>query len=250
MPHHPLTKLLLKARQTGQPIPETSTLPLPATGDEADSVQRVIAEHFGGIGGYKVFQVGTDAGKWGAIVRKRISAAPAVIAEPVSGLRVEAEIAFRFARDLPARDGGEYSAGEVRAAIGGAFAAFEVLEARYPWLASPDPLLTRADSMTNWGLVTGREQSAWQPLVTDGIAMRLEIGGRSVVEQSGGHPSGNPAHPLTWLANALARTPHPIRAGDIVTTGAFGGPHILPPGETAVARFDGFDSIELSYRPG
>lgn len=249
MPHHPLTDLLIAARQSGRPIPEAARLSLPADGEAADAVQLAVIDHFGGIGGYKVFQVGSDAGKWGAIARSRILTAPATITTAVAGLRVEIEIAFRFARDLPPRDAHYYSAAEVHAAIGGAFATFEILEARYPWIASPDLLLTRANSMTNWGLATGRERGDWQALVRENTGFRLDIGGRTVVDQRGGHPSGNPAHPLLWLANALARTNHWIRAGDIVTTGAVGGAHDLSPGETAIGHVEGFESIEITYRP-
>ncbi len=247
MPNSHLTRLLIDARENNRPLDKESSFEVPRSKDEADAVQLAVIRHFGSIAGYKVFQVEDKDGCWGAIPAPRVmkaTGAPVNVAVP---MRVEAEIAFRFKDGLPARaDGIAYNAGEVWAAVGEAFAAFELLDNRYPFLSAPDPLFVRADSMGNYGLVFGEGVADWRELVKADVAVKLEIGGRTVVDQRGGHPSGDPAHPLTWLANALAGTDHPIKAGDVVTTGAFGGPHPVQPGERAVAKIEGFAPIEFT----
>ncbi|MCB1775896.1 MAG: hypothetical protein KDI50_00510 [Candidatus Competibacteraceae bacterium] len=242
-----LIDLLIDARRNGRPVSVSADLPIPSDAHVADIVQLAVVRHFGLIGAYKVFQVGQTEGKWGAIPATRVLVSPAKIDATLSEFKIEAEIAFRFGRDLPLRqDGSDYSTPDVWAAVGGAFAAFELLETRFPSITHRDPLLVRADAMGNSGLVIGREVESWRSAVKPDVAVRVEIGNKTVVDQRGGHPSGDPAHPLVWLANALARTDHWIKAGDIVTTGSFGGSHLILPGESAVASIDGFDSIHFT----
>ena len=246
MPNSHLTQLLIDARKSNRPLDRESRFQIPSTADEADAVQVAVIRHFGPIAGYKVFQVEDRDGCWGAIPAPRVMDATS---EPVNvgvPMKVEAEIAFRFKEGLPARgNGNAYTAEEVWAAVGEAFAAFELLDNRYPFLSAPDPLFVRADSMGNYGLVCGMGVSDWREQVKADVGVKLEIAGRRVVDQRGGHPAGDPAHPLTWLANALAGTDHPIKAGDVVTTGAFGGGHAVRPGERAVAEIEGFAAIEF-----
>lgn len=243
-----LADLLIEARRKGEKLTTEaigSLVPLDAAA--ADAVQLAVAARLGPIGGYKVLQVGDGAGGWGVILADRIFEAPAAIVYSVSPIKVEAEIAFVFARSLPGRsDGTLYSSDEVADAVDGAFVAFEILESRLAAEPRPSPLLGRADFMGNWGLVRSPVAADWRRRVRADVAVRLEVGGRIVVDQRGGHPSGNPAHPLTWLANALAATGRPLRAGEVVTTGAFGGGHAIAPGETAAATIEGFEPIRFT----
>lgn len=245
-----LADLLLDARLKGEKLTSDVIGGLsPADAAAADAAQLAVAAKLGPIGGYKVLQVGGDPGSWGAILAGRIFEAPAEVTYSVSSLKVEAEIAFVFGRDLPGRsDGVAYSVDEVAEAVAGAFAAFEILESRLASEPRPLPLLSRADFMGNWGLVRSPAIADWRRRVRADVAVRLEVGGRVAVDQKGGHPSGDPAHPLTWLANALAGIGHPIRAGEVVTTGAFGGGHPIACGETAVATIEGFEPIRLTLR--
>jgi len=243
-----LANLLIEARRTGGKLTSAAVAGLvPADAEAADAAQLAVAARLGQIGGYKVLQVGDAPGSWGAILADRIYDAPAAVAYSVSPIKVEAEIAFMFEQDLPGRaDGAAYSADEVAKAVGGAFAAFEILESRLVAEPRPSPLLARADFMGNWGLVRGPVVADWRARVHGDVAVRLEVGSRIAVGQRGGHPSGDPAHPLTWLANALAKAGRPLRAGEVVTTGAFGGGHAIAPGEMAVATIEGFDPIRFS----
>ena len=245
-----LADLLIEARSKGTKLTQEQIGALaPLDAAAADAVQLAVAARLGPTGGYKVLQVGDAAGGWSPILSERISNAPAAVAYSLSPLKVEAEIAFVFDRALPGKpDGTPYSAGEVRAAIGGALPVFEILETRLASEPKPAPLLGRADFLSNWGLVRGPVVSDWQARVHAGVAVRLEVGGRVVVDQKGGHPSGDPAHPLAWLANALVAIGRPLRAGEVVTTGAFGGGHAIAPGETAVATIEGFEPIRFTLK--
>ncbi|WP_053240140.1 2-keto-4-pentenoate hydratase [Pleomorphomonas koreensis] len=245
-----LADRLVEARRSGAKLTAEAGL-VPADAAAADAVQLAVANRLGPIGGYKVMQVGDGPGSWGAILADRIFEAPAAAAYAVSPLKVEVEVAFVLGRDLPGRtDGTPYSVDEVAEAIGGAFAAFEILESRLADDPKPSPLLVRADFLGNWGLVRGRPIAAWRAAVHSDLAVRLEIGGRLAVDQRGGHPAGDPAHALTWLANALVATGLGLGAGEVVTTGAFGGGHAIAPGETAVASIGGFEPIRFTLLAG
>lgn len=245
-----LADLLIEARSKGAKLtPEAIGDLVPRDGPSADAVQLAVAGRLGPVGGYKVLQVGDATGIWSPILAEHIYRAPAAVAYSLSDLKVEAEVAFLFAGDLPGKAGGTpYSTDEVAEAVEGAFVAFEILETRLAAEPKPSPLLSRADFLSNWGLVRSPVAADWNTRIHANLAVRLEVGGRVVVDQKGGHPSGHPAHALTWLANALVAVGHPLKKGDVVTTGAFGGGHAIAPGETAVATIEGFDPIRFTLK--
>jgi 2-keto-4-pentenoate hydratase len=242
-----LASLLVDARRTGKKLSGLENDLLPTTAAEADAVQMAVVDALGRIGGYKVLQIGDADGSWGAVLFSHVYAAPAATNYDLSPLKVEAEVAFRMAHDLPGKpNGAPYSNKEVHDAVGCAFVAFEILESRFAADPKPTPLASRADAMGNWGLITGPAVTDWLPRMQSDLEVSLEIGGRTVVSQKGGHPSGTPHHALTWLANALAKAGHGLVAGQVVTTGAFGGGHLIAAGETAIATIEGLGSIRFT----
>ncbi|WP_237153444.1 2-keto-4-pentenoate hydratase [Oryzibacter oryziterrae] len=242
-----LAALLVDARRTGRKLASIENDLIPTAAMQADAVQMAVVDALGRIGGYKVLQIGEAEGAWGAILFSHVYAAPAATNYDLSPLKVEVEVAFRMAHDLPGKpDGSAYSTEEVHDAVGCAFVAFEILESRLAADPKPAPLLSRADAMGNWGLISGPAVTNWLPLMKSDLEVSLEIAGRSVVSQTGGHPSGLPHHALTWLANALAKAGHGLVAGQVVTTGAFGGGHLIAPGETAIASIEGLGSIRFT----
>ena len=243
-----LAGLLLEARAAAAPL---AALPddlasIDAAG--ADAVQLLCADRLGPVGGYKVLQVADRDGSFGFIPASAIERSPAMLDAAGRRLKIEIEIAFRIGRGLPGRaDGAPYSAEEVRAAVSGAFAAFEILGSRLP--PNPPAPAARADAMSNHGLVVGPELGDWQGAVRADVTATLAISGRVVVSATGGHPSVDPFHSVPWLANALVRIGRPLVAGQVVTTGAFGGSHPIAPGDEAVGEIAGFEPISIRLAP-
>lgn len=239
-----LAALLAEARKDGRRLDPVPDALVPCNAEEADAVQDAAATLVGPVAAYKVAQVGDGPGSWGAICAAGVLPSPATAVGRADGIRIEIEVAFRLGRDLPGHvDGRPYAADEVFAAIDGAFAAFELIDSRLPREPKPSALLARADMMSNLGLVVGPITADWRAVLRGDAAVSLTIDGRPVVSQRGGHPSGDPVHPVVWLADALARRGHGLRAGQMVTTGSFGGSHPILPGETARGTVEGFGPI-------
>lgn len=137
-------------------------------------------------------------------------------------VKIEPEIAFVVARDLPPR-ATRYSDDEVRGALREARFVLELMGSRYAdptGITFPELL---ADSVSNQGLFVG-------PVVADAFSRPLEAfpitvhrNGETLMTKDGKHPDGHPLRPLYWLANYLAQRGDPLRAGMIVTTGSYCG---------------------------
>jgi 2-keto-4-pentenoate hydratase len=167
-----------------------------------------------------------------------------VIDAPQCG--IEGEIAFRFRRDLPPR-AEPYIRDEVAAAVD-ACAAIEVVTSRFSdpgSVAANDKL---ADAISNGGFVYGAIVSDWRALDIANLRVRLTVNGETVVEQVGGHPTGDPLAVAVTLVDMM-RTGVGVKAGQFVTTGSCTGLRYFKPGDTCIATFDGLGEAKLTFTP-
>lgn len=143
------------------------------------------------------------------------------IATRTDVVRIEPEIAFELAKDLPARDQ-PYTEAEIDAAIGSARLALEVLGCRYaaPEHASLPELL--ADHMFNQGLVLG-PRIASPNAAPSSMTLTLLVDGAEVEQHPGFHPNEHPKAGLYWLANFLREQGLGLHAGQHVITGSYAG---------------------------
>ena len=73
----------------------------------------------------------------------------------------------------------------------------------------------------------------------------MRQGSRTIIEKTGGHPTGNPAIPAVVLAN-LRRATTGLQAGWIVVTGSFTGFHPVALNQPVVGEFEGFGTMEAA----
>lgn len=150
------------------------------------------------------------------------------------GVGIEAEIAFRFGRDLPARSL-PYSREEVMEAIATAHVAMELVDTRLADAEAAGPLWRLADNLLNGALVIGDAIPHWRALDFSGLTARVLADGRVLAESLGRPPLDDLFHCLPWWLDHIGGA----RAGDIVTTGAWNGMHRLPPVTLASVEFVG-----------
>ena len=157
---------------------------------------------------------------------------------------IEAEVAFRFGRDLPA-SGAPYDDAVILAAIESAHPAIEIVDSRFADIENLDPLSKLADFQLNGGLVVGPALRDWQGLDLKGITASVTIDGKTVIVKTGGNPAGDPRWLALWAANNLIARGHPIRAGQVVTTGSYIGMLPAPQGGEIVATLSGVGSVSV-----
>ena len=172
---------------------------------------------------------------------QRISASPARFpADRFFGMGIEAEIVFRFGRDLPAR-APPYSREEILNAIAAAHVAMELVDTRLADAEAAGPLWRLADNLLNGGLVIGDEIPHWRELDFAVQTARVLADGKCLAETRGRPPLDDLFHCLPgWIGHIGG-----ARAGDIVTTGAWNGMHRVNMPVEATVEFVGLGSATV-----
>lgn len=157
---------------------------------------------------------------------------------------VEAEFAFRLARDLPPRPT-PYGVAEVVAAVDTMHPAIEIPDSRYEDFVSVGAEQLIADNACAGYFVLGPATSAaWRAHDLPGHTTVLSVNGRKVQEGKGANVLGDPRIALTWIANELASTDAFLRTGQVITTGTCIVPATVAPGDRVVADFGIFGMAE------
>jgi len=159
---------------------------------------------------------------------------------------VEIEISFHIARDLQARDT-PVGYDEALSAVGDAFVGMEVVDTRLADFQHLDPEWLLADNQMNHALVTGEAIQNWQALDWANLQVKLEIDGKTVVDQKGGLGAVDPVRPLAWMIDHAVRRRGGLRAGQAITTGSWTGLRYFPPGTRARGTFVGLGSVEAQF---
>jgi 2-keto-4-pentenoate hydratase len=239
MPAERIAELLFKAHEEGAQL-QSSENPAPKNVDEVYRAQDLLYARLGKGARPVAWKVGGPSGEVeptiAPILPRRVLVSPARAAAPdFHVIGIEAEIAFRFVRDLLLPCVEE----DIARAIGAAVVAIELCDSRLAdWERAP-ALWKLADSQMNWGLVVGTGTTRWREIDFNSQRAELSIGGAKRVDLAGAHPYGNPFRLMAWTLNHLLGRVGGLRAGDIVTTGSWGGMHFAAPGDEIIARFPG-----------
>ncbi|GGO61480.1 2-keto-4-pentenoate hydratase [Nonomuraea cavernae] len=192
---------------------------------------------------------GADEPSFGTLFadRSQLDGLPA----PMDGFlqpRAEAEIALVLGRDL---EGGPFTAAEVIRAVEFALPAIEIADSR---VAAWDitPVDTIADNASSGAFVLGNTPVPLAGLDLRQAAMTMTRGDAPQQEVSTGSGAaclGHPVNALVWLAGRLGRTDRPLRAGEVVLTGALGPVAPVEPGDVFEARIAGLGSVRAVFAP-
>jgi 2-keto-4-pentenoate hydratase len=157
--------------------------------------------------------------------------------------KVEAEIALVLARDLPHE---RHTIADLIGATAYALPAIEIVGSR---IANWDIRLTDtvADNASSGLFVLGNRPVKLDAFDVVNCGMAMERRGDQVSVGVGAACLGNPLYAALWLANTMTRVGAPLKAGDIVLTGALGPMAAVQAGDVFTAHIEGLGSVSASF---
>lgn len=239
--------LLVEARRGRRTVPEIPAAFRPASLEEAYAVQDAVSRALGPVGGWKVGASSPAAEPRRApLLASRLHEGPATLpAAEFRRIGIEAELALRVGRDLPARPA-PYTREEALAAFDTLHPAIEIVDSRFADREATDDLSLIADNQSNGAFVYGPAVPDWRGRDLGAQPVRLLIDGAVAVERVGGNTAGDPLRGVVWLANHLAERGQPLRAGQLVTTGSTTGLLWVSPGAAIEAEFPGLGAVRVA----
>jgi 2-keto-4-pentenoate hydratase len=164
---------------------------------------------------------------------------PARVLQP----KAEAEVAIVLARDL---DDPHATADIVAAATDHAVAAIEIVDSRIAdWAISFAD--TVADNGSSAFFVLGGDKRPLAGLDLYTCGMVLEVDGALASLGAGAACLGHPLNAAAWLVRTLAAAGEPLRAGDVMLTGALGPMVAIAPGDHVRAVIGGLGTCSFTY---
>ncbi|WP_405867196.1 2-keto-4-pentenoate hydratase [Streptomyces sp. NBC_01515] len=209
-----------------------------------DAGRRVVGRKIGLTSPAVQRQLGVDQPDFGALFADM--AVPDGGEVPLGRLlqpKVEAEVALVLGRDLPER---ECTIVDVLRAVDFALPALEIVDSRVRnWDISL--VDTVADNASCGLYVLGATPVPLTAVDLRAVTMTMTRGGETVSEGTGADCLGSPLTAAVWLASALAERGDPLRAGDLVLTGALGPMTPAAPGDTFEAHISDLGSVRVRF---
>ncbi|MDN4161755.1 2-keto-4-pentenoate hydratase [Nocardioides abyssi] len=247
---------LLDAARTGVPCAPVRDLIGPDDVHAAYAVQqrlvaarvasgaRVVGRKIGLTSAAVQVQLGVDQPDFGVLLHDMEHHGGDVVpAGSVLQPRAEAEIAFVLGEDLEV---GALDLPQVRRAVDHAVAAIEICGSRVAgWdISFAD---TVADNASSGAYVLGPERVRLDAFEPREVVMSMTIDGELVSEGSGAACLGDPLAALGWLARQARELGDPLRAGQVVLSGALGPMRPIEPGHRVRATVTGLGSVSFTY---
>jgi 2-hydroxy-6-oxonona-2,4-dienedioate hydrolase len=241
---------------TGVTCPPVADLLGPGDVDAAYQVQRLLTERRVAAGarivGRKIGltsaavqrQVGVDRPDFGTLFDDMHFTDGAEI--PIGRLlqpRCEAEVAFVLGSDID--DASDPAA--IRAAVALAYPALEIVDSRIAeWrIGITDTVADNASSGVFVLGATGTPLDAFDPV---DVTMTMRRGGSEVVSDGTGRAClSDPLNALAWLATTMIEVGTPLRAGDVVLSGALGPLVPVAPGDVFTAEITPLGTVTASF---
>jgi 2-keto-4-pentenoate hydratase len=159
--------------------------------------------------------------------------------------RAEGELAFVLASDLD----GELEPEAIRAAVAYASPAIEIVDSRVrDWdIEITD---TVADNASSGAFVLGAARVPLSEFEPREVRMTMTRDGEEVSAGTGAACLGDPLAALAWLARTASQYGAPLRAGDVVLSGALGPLVAVAPGDLITAEISALGSVTASFDQG
>jgi len=248
--------LLHAANMSGQPCEPVRTRLPDGDLDAAYAVQRVNTERALAAGrrpvGRKIGltskavqrQLGVDQPDFGMLFADMcVSDGEEIAWSRLMQPKAEAEIALVLERDLSQE---QPTLADLIAAIAYALPAIEVVGSRIAnWqIGIVD---TIADNASSGVFVLGGTPRTLSEFDLRLCGMVMQRRGEPVSLGAGAACLGNPLHAAVWLARKMAQLQTPLRAGDVILTGALGPMVTVAPGDVLEAQVSGLGSVRAVF---
>lgn len=185
-------------------------------------------------------QLGVDQPDFGVLFADMLVEASGLV--PAGRLlqpRVEAEIAFVLGADL---DSGPLDLEQVTAGVAYAVASLEIVDSR---IAGWD--ISFGDNASSGMFVLGVERRNLVDFTPVQAQMTMSINGSEVSTGDGSACLGNPLEALRWLAVTARDFGQPLRAGQVVLSGALGPMRDVRPGDAVSATISGLGTVQTNF---
>ncbi|MGE5492459.1 MAG: 2-oxopent-4-enoate hydratase [Actinomycetota bacterium] len=157
--------------------------------------------------------------------------------------KAEGEIAFLLKKDIM---GPGVTAADVLAATEGVMACFEIVDSRIQdWKIKIQD--TVADNASCGVFVLGDKVVDPKKVDLSLCGMVLEKSGEIVVTGAGAATMNSPVNAMVWLANTLGRLGIPLKAGDIVLSGALGAMVPVQAGDSLRVSIGGIGGCSVRF---
>ncbi|MFX0577754.1 2-keto-4-pentenoate hydratase [Nocardia nepalensis] len=157
--------------------------------------------------------------------------------------KIEAEVAFVLDRDL---DDGPLDIDSVGRAVAYAAPALEIVDSR---IAEWDITYgdTVADNASSGLFVIGSARRGLNEFRPVDVTMSMRINGREVSTGTGSACLGDPLEALRWLARTAREFGDPLRAGQIILSGALGPMAPVVAGDHVTAEIGGLGLVQARF---
>lgn len=159
--------------------------------------------------------------------------------------RIEPEIAFVLAKDLPANPNG-YSEDEINDAIGSCHMALELMQERFADDSGINFYEKMADCLLNQGMFIGPEIDRDKAFGADEIDISVTQG-ENVQTFAGKHPNASAHKAVYWLINYMTSRDVSFLAGQAIITGSFCGIVEAEFDETTTVKYDGLGEYQVTF---
>lgn len=251
--------ILRLALETNKPVAPVRDLILDGGVEAAYAVQEVNTRHWleGGrrLVGRKIGltskavqkQLGVDQPDYGMLFADMdVPEGQPIAVSDVLQPKAEAEIAFVIGKDLGAED---LTSVELISAIEYVLPAIEVVGSR---ITNWDIKIwdTIADNASSGAFVLGTEPRKLDSIDLLHCGMVMELRGEPISVGAGIACLGNPVSAGLWLAQTMARAGRPLRAGDVILTGALGPMANVQAGDVVEARINTVGTVKAIFEEG
>lgn len=189
-------------------------------------------------------QLGVSSPDFGAIYANTAYGTGTVLpADQFIAPKIEGEVALVLSKDI---DTSQPTLADIIAATHFALCSIEIVESRMrDW--DIGLLDTVADNASYGGIVLGGQPMPLSAIDLGSVKMTLSVDGIVKAKGQGSDCMGHPLNAAVWLARTLAQRGDPLRAGEIVLTGALGPMVDAVPGSTYSVSITGMETVSVTF---